>query len=234
MTKPELVPMEGRTRETGKRSASQLRKEKHVPSVLYGPNVKENLHFSVDEADLEKLLSSGRTTFQDLKIDSKSYTTLLKRVEYDPITDRPIHADFYVMDEKQPVTLRVPIRLKGIAAGVRDGGGRVLQPLRILRIKALPDRIPALFEVDITELNIGDSVHVSELEMEGLVPLDDNSRTIVTVAPPKSEALFTSSTEEESELLGELEDEEAVADAETEGEETEGEGEGEETKTDKE
>jgi len=226
MTKPDIVKLEGEKRDTGKKISGKLRDELRVPSVLYGPEVKENIHFHVSELDLDKILSNPQTKLQELTVDGKTYNTLLKRVEYDPISDRAIHADFYVLADNHRVTLRVPIRLKGIPVGVTDGGGRVFQPLRIVRVKVLPDVIPAQFEVDISHLQIGDSVHVSELDMEGITPLDDPSRTIVTVTPPKSEALFTTTAVIDEEELeeGELpEGEEAeLEEGETpEGEEAE-------------
>ncbi|MEX0994552.1 MAG: 50S ribosomal protein L25 [Balneolaceae bacterium] len=194
MMKPEVVQLEGEKRETGKKSTRQLRENLRVPSVLYGPSVEENLHFSIDELELEKILSVSQTSLQELTVNGDTYNTLLKRVEFDPVSDRPIHADFYVLDKDHPVTLQVPIRVTGTAVGVVDGGGRVFQTMRTARIKVLPDKIPAQFEVDITDLEIGDSIHVGELEMEGISPMDDLSRTIVTIAPPKSEELFTTPT----------------------------------------
>ncbi|MEX0648649.1 MAG: 50S ribosomal protein L25 [Balneolaceae bacterium] len=225
MTQPELYKLEGEKRELGRKSSDALRDELRIPSVLYGPKVKDNIHFSISETDLEKILSISQTKLQELTIDGETYKTLLKNVEFDPVTDRALHADFYVLDEKTPVTLKIPIRVTGTAKGVRDGGGRVFQPLRIVRIKVMPERIPAVFEIDVTDLDIGDSLHVSELDMEGIDPLDDPKRTIVTVAPPKSEALFTTEIEPEEEVL-EVEGEEGEA---VEGEEPEG---GEETSED--
>lgn len=202
MTQPELYNLEGTKRELGRNESEKLRDELRIPAVLYGPKVKENIHFSVLESDLEKILSVNETKLQTLSVDGKEYKTMLKNVEFDPVSDRALHADFYVLDPKRPVSLKVPIKLSGIAKGVRDGGGRVFQPMRIVRIRVVPDKIPAQFEVDITPMDIGDSVHVSELEMEGILPLDDPSRTIVTIAPPKSEELFTTTIEpEEDELL---------------------------------
>ncbi|MEX0770432.1 MAG: 50S ribosomal protein L25 [Balneolaceae bacterium] len=231
MMKPDVVKLEGEKRETGKKTAEHLRYNMRVPSVLYGPKVEENVHFSIDELELEKILSVSQTSLQELSIDGKTYNTLLKRVEYDPVSDRPLHADFYVLDKDHAVTLQVPIRVKGTAIGVVDGGGRVFQPMRIVRIKVLPDKIPAQFEVDITNLEIGDSIHVGELEMEGISPIDDLSRTIVTIAPPKSEELFKTPTAEELEEGELLEGEEGELLEGEEGEETdEAEGEDEEAK----
>lgn len=219
MTQPELYKLEGEKRELGRKSSDALRDELQIPSVLYGPKVKENIHFSVSESDLEKILSVSQTKLQELTIDGEVYKTLLKNVEFDPVSDRALHADFYVLDEKIPVTLKVPIRIKGTAKGVRDGGGRVFQPLRIVRIKVIPERIPAVFEVDITNLDIGDSIHVSELDMEGIDPLDDPKRTIVTIAPPKSEALFTTTVAEPEEEVLEGEEEAPEGEAPEGGEE---------------
>jgi large subunit ribosomal protein L25 len=225
MKQPDIYKLEGEVREAGKkRSADELRENLRIPAVLYGPKVEENIHFSVLEVDLEKILSVSQTKLQELTINGTAYNTLLKNVEFDPVTDRILHADFYLLDESQPVRLKVPIRLSGTPVGVRDGGGRIFQTLRIVRVKVMPDKIPAEFELDISALEIGESLHVSELDMEGIDPIDDPRRTIVTIAPPKSEALFTSSAvdaEDELEEGEELEGEEAAA----EGEEAAAEGE---------
>lgn len=232
MKQPEFYELAGEKREADRRSTATLRKELKVPAVLYGPKLKENVHFSISESDIEKILSVSQTKLQNLTVDGKVYKTLLKKVEFDPVTDKVLHADFYVLDAKTAVKLRVPIRLTGVAKGVRDAGGRVLQPLRIVNIKVLPDNIPAMFELDITNLNIGDSLRVGELDMEGIIPLDNPNQTIVTIVPPKSESLFTSELEdEEEELLGGEAAELAEGEV-AEGEEAAG-GEGEESKESK-
>ncbi|MGM0589876.1 MAG: 50S ribosomal protein L25 [Bacteroidota bacterium] len=223
MSKPEVVELEGQVRETGTKSANELRDEMRVPAVLYGPEQDENIHFSVDELELEKLLSVSRTQIVQLTIDGTEYETLLKRTEFHPVTDRPLHADFYVMHEDHPVTLRVPVKLTGVAEGVRDGGGRVFQPMYIVRVKALPGDIPSEFTLDVTPLTIGDSLHISDLDLEGVTALDDLSRTIVTIRPPKSESLLLATQPEVAEGEEEVEGEELA-----EGEEPEEGAEGEE------
>lgn len=218
MKQPELYKLNGDKREVGRKSVNELRNELKVPAVLYGPEVEENVHFSILESDIEKILSVSETKLQELTVDGKTYKTLLKNVEFDPVTDRPLHADFYVLDPKTPVKLKVPVRLNGIAKGVRDGGGRIFQTLRIVRVKVLPEKIPAQFELDITNLGIGDSLHVSELDLEGIDPLDDPRRSIVTIAPPKSDSLFESSiTDEDTELGADVT---AEGEEEVEGEES--------------
>ena len=210
MAYPELVKLEGTPREISKQANRALRAEKRVPAVLYGPEVEENLHFSIDELELEKILRRAQTKLQELTIDGKVYKTLLKRTEFDPVTDRPIHADFYVLSEKHKVTLRVPVRLKGTARGVVEGGGRLFQPMKFIRIRVLPEFIVSEFEVDVSPLKIGNSFHVGDLELEGIIPLDSLSRTIVTIRPPKG-ALVSDVLDDEDEETTEEGAEEATA-----------------------
>lgn len=228
MTTPEVVELKGEKRETGRKAADTLRDAMRVPCVMYGPTVDDNIHFSIDELTLEKtILSVSKRQIIELEIDGKTYKTLLKKAEFHPITDRPVHVDFYVLDEDHKVTLSVPIRLTGTAIGVTEGGGRVFQPMHILRIRVLPEHIPGDYTVDISTLEIGDSLHVRDLELEGIMPLDDLSQTIVTIRPPKSEALLTSSLITEEEPEEELEEGEELAEGEEpiEGEAAEGEAE---------
>ena len=125
------------------------------------------------------------TKLQNITIDGQNYRTLLKNVEFDPITDKPLHADFYVLSDSHPVSLKVPIRLIGTPRGVLEGGGRMFQPLKIMRIKVLPDKIPADFSLNVSHLNIGDVLRVSDVDMDGIIPLDASTRTIVVIKPPK-------------------------------------------------
>ena len=231
MITPEVVDLEGKIRETGRKAADALRDAMRVPCVMYGPEVEDNVHFSIDELEFEKILSESKRQILNITVDGEEYKTLLKEVEFHPLTDRPVHADFYVMAEDHKVTLSVPIKLEGTPVGVTEGGGRIFQPMHILRIRVKPDLIPGAYTVDISELEIGDSLHVRDLELEGIIPLDDLGRTLVTIRPPKSEALLTSSlvTEEPAEEKLEegeeaLEEGEEVAEGEEaeEGEETEG------------
>jgi len=202
MSQPEFVKLEGTQRELSKRINRELRENKRVPAVLYGPEVEENIHFSIDERELEKILRKKQTKLQELTIDGKSYKTLLKRTDFDPVTDRPVHADFYVLSDDHKVTLRVPFKVTGAARGVVESGGRLFQPMQFMRIRVFPARIPAEFVVDITQLKIGQSVHVGDLDLDGIIPLDSLSRTIVNVRPPKG-AIVSEFDEEEGDEEGE-------------------------------
>lgn len=226
MAYPELVKLEGKKRELSKKANRALREELKVPAVLYGPDIDENIHFSIDELELEKILRKPQTKLQELTVEGKTYKTLLKRTDYDPVTDRPIHADFYVLSPKNKVTLRVPIKIVGNARGVVENGGRIFQPLKWVRIKVLPDAIPAEFEADITDLGIGQSFHISDLDLEGIIPLDSLSRTIVTVRPPKGADFLDNliaGTEEVEEEITEATAEEETGGGEEGGDEAAGE-----------
>lgn len=214
MTTPEVVELEGQERQTGRNAAEALRDAHRVPGVMYGPTVEDNIHFSIDELELEKVLAVSKRQIIKLSIDGETYNTLLKDIDFHPLSDRPTHADFYALAEGQKVTLSVPIHLEGTPVGVTEGGGRIFQPMHILRIRVTPDKIPGVYSVDISNLQIGDSLHVRDLELEGIIPLDDLSRTLVTIRPPKSEELLTSAlvTEEVSEE--ELEEGEEIEGAE--------------------
>ena len=189
MSQPEFVKLEGTLRKLSKKANRELRNSKRVPAVLYGPEIEENIHFSIDERELEKILSKQQTKLQELTVDGKTYKTLLKRTDFDPVTDRPIHADFYVLSDLHKVTLRVPFKISGAARGVVENGGRLFQPMKFMRIRVLPERIPSEFEVDISPLKIGQSLHVGDLKLDGIIPLDSLNRTIVNVRPPKGKLL---------------------------------------------
>jgi large subunit ribosomal protein L25 len=244
MTTPEVFEIKGKVRKTGRKAADALRDSLRVPAVLYGPKIDENIHFSVDELELEKILSVSKRQIIELEVDGATYKTLMKKTEYHPVTDRPVHLDLYALADDHKVSLSVPIRLEGVPVGVSDGGGRIFQPMHILRIKVLPQDIPGDYTVDISDLEIGDNLHVRDLELEGITPLDDLSRAIVTIRPPKSEELLTSSliseelSDEELEELAEgeelpegeepVEGEEAPEGEEGKGGEGDGDGEGKE------
>ena len=223
MITPEVVELKGKKRETGRNAADALRDAKRVPGVMYGPEVDENIHFSIDELELEKILAESKRQILELNIDGETHKTLLKDIEFHPLTDRPVHLDLYALADDRKVTLTVPIKLEGTPVGVTEGGGRIFQPMHILEIRVTPDRIPGAYTVDISELQIGDSLHVRDLELEGIIPLDDLSRTLVTIRPPKSEALLTSSLISEEPSEEEVEEgEEALEEGEVaEGEEPE-------------
>jgi large subunit ribosomal protein L25 len=204
MKTPETIEFATETRTPGRKPAKELRTRYAVPAVLYGPGIKENVHFSISEIQLEKVLASKNAKFIQLNLDGgKSAKAIVRTVEFDPVTDRPVHVDFYALEEKTKVTITVPIRLSGTSVGVTEGG-RLYQPLRELTIRCLPGKIPAEFMVDITKLKIGATLKVSSLKTEDIEVVTPGGRTIVVIRPPKGGIGAAGEDEEE-----EGEDEEA-------------------------
>ncbi len=174
------IELEAAAREDvrSKSALKNLRKEGRIPSVLYGG--KENMNFHVDEVSLEKLLSTSEVHSIDLKFADKTVRSVIRDVQYDPITDRAIHVDFMELFEDKPVTIAVPVRFTGNSIGVMNGGQR-REKLRKLVLKALPQDIPEEFVVDVTKMKIGDVIQVEQLEKEGVEFLDHPKAVIVSV-----------------------------------------------------
>ena len=203
----------------GKSGARAIRKEGNVPAILYGKG-EEPLALVINPGDLKQALltEAGENTLLEIVVENESEKikklSLLREIQYDYITSKPIHFDFQTLDVKKKIAVNVPVVITGRSKGVKEGG--ILEEiLREISVECLPTDIPNSYEVDVTELEIGDSIHVNTLEItEGVQILNDDDETIVTVLAPRLE-VTTTEEEEEEELEGE-EGEEAV-----EGEEAE-------------
>lgn len=178
-------------RETsGKRSARRMRLEGRIPAILYG-RATQPVVVSVNVRELRKALSGkgGLNTLLDLQggagVGGK--LAIVKDVQHDPITNAPTHIDLYELKIDQKIHVMVPIHLVGKAKGTIEGG-IVTATLREISIEVLPNDIPGAIDVDITALDIGDSIHVRDLVLPtGVRALGDQGASIVTVVPPASE-----------------------------------------------
>jgi large subunit ribosomal protein L25 len=180
--KPGIVNLPAQARATGAKASDRLREEFSVPAVLYGPTVEENTNLAVSELALEKILAEPRVQFIDLDLDGTTHRVIVKNVDFHPVTDRPIHADFLLLSDEHEVGLTVPVMLKGVSPGVIKGG-RLYQSMRKMRIKGLPASIPALVEIDISGMDIGATVKIKDLELGDVKPMEPLSTTIVVVNP---------------------------------------------------
>jgi large subunit ribosomal protein L25 len=168
-----------RRRDTGKGVARSLRREGNVPAVIYG-RTREAVPLSINARELSRLLEhiSAENTVIDLSIDGDTSRTLIRQF-------LQVHVQELVAGEK--VEVRIPIVLHGTPAGVRLSGGILDQILRELRVRVDPANIPPRFDVDVTELNIGHSIHVGEISIpEGVEVLDDDELTIATIVAPRA------------------------------------------------
>ena len=177
-------------REEGKGHAGRMRKTGAVPAVLYGKKFKAS-SISVNEKELELAVStkSKLNVLLDLTIDGKDKMKVrIRDYQADQVTRQFTHVDFQVLDLKEKIMVEVPLQFVGKAKGVKEGGV-LLMDRRLLSVKCLPTAIPENIEVDITELAIGDGIHVDELKLpEGIeCPHEGNFSIVSVVAPMKEE-----------------------------------------------
>jgi large subunit ribosomal protein L25 len=185
----ENATLRARTREaTGSRAARRIRREGIIPAVLYGEK-NEPQPIQIDEREFRALLSQGLTenTLIALQIDDEKKTdrlTLIREVQRDPIRGSFRHIDFVHIDLAHEVTVDVPVHLIGDSVGVKMGGISE-QRLHAVEIRCLPTDIPEFFEVDISDLEIGDSLHVSDMRLGNYDVHTDEARTVVSIAAPR-------------------------------------------------
>ena len=185
------IAISGSPRENvGKRDAKELRYQAKVPAVLYGGSTQT--HFSVSAADLKAVVYTPVVHFIDLDIAGVKSQAIIKDLQFHPLTEQILHVDFLLLDSKKPITIEIPIRLTGTSPGVKTGG-KLVQKLRKLRIKALPKDHLDTIDVSIETLEVGKSVKVSDLKVIKLVITNAKEDTIVSVTT--SRALRQAETE---------------------------------------
>lgn len=197
MEKPIIVEVKAITRAV-ENGLDELRKQDLIPAVVYGPKLEGNVHVSVPKLAIEKIMSVKNLQFIRLTFDdSKTIDTIIKSSQFHPITDQILHVDFLALDSAVPVTVTIPIRLKGTSPGVVEGG-RLYQSLRKLSVKALPGDLPSELTLDIGKLKIGHNLKVRSLKLGGITPLMSPDRTILVIRPPKGgRAKITEFSDEE-------------------------------------
>ncbi len=209
---------------SGDGPARVLRSEGRIPAVLYGPKA-ESVLLSVDLKDFEQIVKKSSIGSVLLKLQIKngqtsSRSAMVKELQTHPVTGQFLHIDFYEVDLARKINAMVPVTVTGKSAGVEEGG--ILQIVRReLEVFCLPTAIPEAIEVDISGLNIGDSIHVEEIALPGDVELpEDIDFTVVTVLAPKVEEEVVEEVElEEGEEAVEEGEEEAEAGEEAPSEE---------------
>ncbi|GGD04331.1 50S ribosomal protein L25 [Thalassobacillus devorans] len=200
------IQLKANQRKDTKQSANRgLREEGNVPAVVYGKE-KDPITVSVNSIELLKTVrDEGRNAIISLDVEGgKTVDVMLHEYQIDPLKDELIHADFYIVDMAQEMDVEVPVRLDGESIGSKEGGV-LQQPLYHLQVRAKPNNIPEEITVDVSELNVGDSLMVSDLKQgRNYEILDDENQTIVSVTPPEEmpEEPETDDEQAEPELVG--------------------------------
>ena len=178
------IAISGSPRENvGKRDAKELRYNGLVPAVLYGG--KTQTHFSVSAADLKPVIYTPVVHFIDITVAGVKSQAIIQDIQFHPLTEKILHVDFLLLDEKKPIAIEIPIRLTGTSPGVKMGG-KLVQKLRKLRIKALPKDHLDNIDVSIEGLEVGKSVRVADLKIDKLIITNAIEDTIVSATTSRA------------------------------------------------
>ncbi len=209
------VMLKVRPRErVGKEHAKKLRRSGFIPAVVYGQKTPSVL-LEIETKSFSALLRGGvgENILVTLSTDDEKdgqRKVLIREIQRDPVTGDILHVDFHQISLSKKLSIQVPIHLVGTPVGVKEGG--ILQHvLRELEVECLPTAIPEKFEVDVSNLKIGDSIHVADIKVENVEILSDPESSIVTVVPPtvfKEAEVAPAVAEEEPEVIAEKKAEE--------------------------
>jgi len=190
--------LSGSSRESvGKKDASQLRLNNRVPAVLYGGG--DQKHLSVGELDISKIVVNPDVFQIDLDVDGTAYKCIVQDVQFHPVTERIVHIDLLQIVDGKPVRVELPLRTTGTAQGVIDGG-RIQMLFRRLPVRGLIQDLPEEISVDISDLVIGDSARVRDIEVPNCDVL--LSESALLVACKRTRAAMSAESEEELEGEG--------------------------------
>lgn len=176
-------------------ATKEIREQGLIPAIVYGKG-REPKTVSVDSIELLKTVrDEGRNAVLSLEVEGETVDVMLHDYQVDPVKDKLLHADFYAVNMSQEMDVQVPVHLEGEAQGAKDGGV-LQQPLYELSVRAKPRDIPEEIRLDVSDLQIGDSLMVSDIKAsKGYEILDDENTTVVSVLVPDEEPEETSEEE---------------------------------------
>lgn len=198
------ISISGQKREDlGKKASKTLRKKGFVPCNLYGEKKDDKglpvaLAFASSFSELRKLIYTPHIYVVRINIDGTDHTAVLKEIQFHPVTDAPLHVDFYEVNEQKPITIGIPVKLVGLAQGVRDGG-RMNLSIRKIDVTAPYQIIPEHLDVDVTSLCIGKSIKVGQLSFEGLEIATSKDVVVCSVKMTRNASVAATTSEDEGE-----------------------------------
>lgn len=166
----------------GKKAARSLRSEGLIPCVVYGGpgDENQNTNFTVKSSDVRNLLYTPEVFIVNLDLGEKKIKAILKDIQFHPVKDTVLHIDFLHVFENVPVVIEIPVRLEGLAAGVR-AGGKLSLDMRKLKVKAKMDKLPEQLVVNVESLELGKSIQVGQLNFDGLEMLNAKNAVVCRV-----------------------------------------------------
>ena len=173
------IEVKGFSREgLGKKDSKKLRNEGKVPCVLYGG--EEPIHFFADAADFRDVIYTPKVFLIDLEVDGTVHKAIMQDVQFHPVEEQILHIDFLKIVEDKPVKIEVPIKIEGYAKGMR-AGGKLKTNLRRLKVKALAKDLPDFIKINISDLDLGESIKVGQVETENIELLNSKSIPVVSI-----------------------------------------------------
>ncbi len=177
--------LNGTARTIAERSSEQtkalkaMRRNSMIPCVLYGG--EKNVNFSIKSADVRKLVYSPDIHYVNLNIDGEAHTAIIRELQFHPVKDTILHIDFLEINDQKPIVMEVPLKLEGLAVGVK-AGGKMRQLMRTLRVKAIYTNIPESLSVDVTDMGLGKARKIADLSYENLELINPKTAVVCMVA----------------------------------------------------
>tara|TARA_B110000438_G_C15783462_1_gene637334 strand:- start:635 stop:1312 length:678 start_codon:yes stop_codon:yes gene_type:complete len=188
---------------SGKKGIKQLRRDGNIPGIYYSPNSESSTPIFISKSEFNSALKSGARIF-NISVGDKKQNVLFKSVQYHPVTEQILHIDLYGIRMDRPVNIKVAVSLIGDPIGVTDGGGMLNQAASEIEIICLPGDIPEFIEVDISGLNLGESLNAGSIDLDSkftlLTPADS---ALASVTLPMKEAEPEVVTEGDEEFMDE-------------------------------
>ena len=164
--------------EFGKKGSNAVRRAEQVPGVIYGGG--ETVHFAIDKAELRQLIYTPQSYIVDFDIDGQKETAVMREVQYHPVTDEPLHLDFFRVIKGKPVVIDLPVTLYGNSEGVKMGGKLTLSK-RKLRVQALEKDLPDSIDIDVSGVGLGKSIFVGDINLDNVTILTPAETAVAAV-----------------------------------------------------
>ena len=166
----------------GKSASKNLRRESSVPCVLYGG--KEQVHFQVPMILFRGLVYTPEAHIVELNIEGSIHKCILQDIQFHPVNEIILHADFLELKEDKAVKMEVPVKFSGTPVGTQRGG-KLVRKLERVKVKALPKDLPDYVEFDVTDMDLGKSIRVKDAKVEGVTILNNPNVTVASISIPR-------------------------------------------------
>jgi large subunit ribosomal protein L25 len=163
----------------GKKETKKSRNEQQIPCVLYGNGI-ENLHFTIAVSDLKSVVFTPESFLINLNISGEIHLSVLREIQFHPLSDEILHVDFFNVDESKPVAIDLPVVVEGNSEGVKQGG-KLQVLIRKLKVSALTKDLPEKLVVDISDLGLGKAIFVKDLSYPDITILTASSSTVCRI-----------------------------------------------------